>query len=102
MTERSAAAGGAEIPGTARPSLALGVRLLRPPTGEAALACPEGVAQLNATAIEVVQRLDGKTTVKEIVAQLAGEFEADPEVIHVDVVECLADLSGRNLVVLLP
>ena len=83
-----------------RPALAAGVRMQTDAvTGEPVLLFPEGVLHLNSTAQEVVARCDGKTTVAAIVSALAAEYEADPGELRGDVLECLAELKGKKLVV---
>jgi coenzyme PQQ biosynthesis protein PqqD len=84
-----------------RPALARGTRLSTDKqTGEPMLLFPEGVVHLSATAQAILRNCDGQATVGAIVAALAGEFEADPAALRDDVVECLAQLQGRKLVVI--
>ncbi len=78
------------------PELREGVRLhqdrLR---DEHVLLFPEGVMQLNSTALRVLLLCDGRHDVREIVAKLADTFAASREVIVADVVECLLGLEDR-------
>ena len=84
-----------------RPGLAPGVRLQTDAvTGDAVLLYPEGVMTLNPTAFEVVSHCDGKASVAEIVSTLADEYAADAATLQVDVVEALAELRARKLVLL--
>ena len=62
---------------------------------------PEGVVHLSATAQAILQQCDGQTTIGAIVDALAGEFEADPAALRDDVLECLTQLQGRKLVVIM-
>ena len=92
-----------EISETAIPSLARGVRLQTDATtGEPALLYPEGVLFLNETAHAVAQRCDGVATIAEIAASLADDFDADPDTLLADVLECVADLKQRRLLNLKP
>jgi pyrroloquinoline quinone biosynthesis protein D len=81
-----------------RPSLASHARLkLDPITGEPTLLFPEGLLILNDTAHEIVRRCDGRTTIAEIAHQLAGEFDAEEDVLRADVLENLRALQQKNL-----
>ena len=85
----------------ARPALGSRARLQTDPvTGEPVLLYPEGLLQLNETAHAVLSRCDGKTTINDIVASLADEYAADADTLRADVLECLAQFHGRQLVVL--
>jgi len=82
----------------ARPSLAKGVRLqVDTGTGKSVLLYPEGIVELNETADEILSRCDGRT-LREIVCELAEEYEADSEALAADVRETLADLQQRKLI----
>ncbi|MCM6778646.1 pyrroloquinoline quinone biosynthesis peptide chaperone PqqD [Nocardia sp. CDC159] len=79
------------------PRLRPGVRLTRDPArGELAL-LPEGVVVLNDTAAAVLARCDGASTVAEIVARLAAEYD---DVCAADVTELLDRLARRRVVAL--
>ncbi|HZR16470.1 MAG TPA: pyrroloquinoline quinone biosynthesis peptide chaperone PqqD [Verrucomicrobiae bacterium] len=83
-----------------RPALARGVRLqTEPATGEPMLLFPEGVLYLSETANEIVCRCDGSNSIAEILAALAEEYQAEPETLRQDVLDCLHDLYQRKLVV---
>ena len=83
--------------------LAPGVRLQTDPaTGDEVLLYPEGILILNETAREIVTRCDGKTTIAEIVAALAAEYESSAAELGSDVGECLDDLRRRKLIVFAP
>jgi len=82
----------------ARPSLAKGVRLqVDSGTGKSVLLYPEGIVELNETADEILSRCDGRT-LREIVCELAEEYEIDSEALDADVRETLADLQQRKLI----
>ena len=81
-----------------RPSLAKGVRLQPDSsTGKSVLLYPEGIVELNETAHEILSRCDGRT-LREIVCDLAEEYESDSEALAADVRETLADLQQRKLI----
>ena len=83
-----------------RPSPAPRTRLQTDPvTGEPVLLYPEGLLRLNATAHAILLRCDGQRTVEDIVADLGREYEASADDLRADVVECLALLHGKQLVV---
>jgi coenzyme PQQ biosynthesis protein PqqD len=83
-----------------KPCLARGVRLQKDAsTGEPVLLFPEGVLHLSETAREILTQCDGQQTVSNIIASLAEEYDAEPETLRADVLECLVDLYQRKLVV---
>lgn len=71
-------------------------------TGEEVLLYPEGILILNETAREIVARCDGKTTIAEMVATLAAEYESSAAELESDVFQCLDDLRHRKLIVFAP
>ena len=84
-----------------RPALAARVRLqMDPVDGEPVLLYPEGLLRLNATAHEVLARCDGQRTAEEIVTALGEEYEVSAETLRADVLECLTQLHGKQLVTL--
>jgi coenzyme PQQ biosynthesis protein PqqD len=83
--------------------LAPGVRLQTDrATGEEVLLFPEGILILNETAREIVARCDGKTTIAEIAAALAEEYESSAAEMENDIDECLGDLHRKKLIVFAP
>ncbi len=83
-----------------RPMLAPRVRLQTDPaSGEPVLLYPEGILVLNETAHEIVSRCNGADTVSMITDALAAEYEADPEELSKDVVDCLQQLAQRNFII---
>jgi pyrroloquinoline quinone biosynthesis protein D len=80
------------------PRLARGVRLRRNADGEPLLLVPEGFLRLNATAVAIVQLIDGERDAGAITAALAKRFGVAPSVIAPDVDELLARLRKRAYV----
>ena len=81
-----------------RPHLAKGVRLqIDATTSQSVLLYPEGIVELNETAHEILSRCDGRT-LREIVCDLAEEYESDSEALAAYVRETLADLQQRKLI----
>ena len=88
------------ITNESRPALARGTRLATDKqTGEPLLLFPEGVVHLSSTAHGILQHCDGQATLGAILETLATEFDAEPDVLRADVLECLSQLRGRKLVV---
>jgi len=86
------------VSNSARPSLAKGVRLqIDPINGKGVLLYPEGIVELNETAHEILSRCDGRT-LREIVCELAQEYEAEPGTLAADVRASLVDLQQRKLI----
>jgi pyrroloquinoline quinone biosynthesis protein D len=84
-----------------RPACAPGVRLqLDKVSGEPVLLYPEGVLELNDTAHAILNLCNGATTVDEIVAALAAEYDVEVDLLRADALECLGDLLQRHLIVL--
>jgi pyrroloquinoline quinone biosynthesis protein D len=82
-----------------RPILARGVRLRADPlTGEALLLFPEGFLPLDATTHDILLRCTGDLTLGRIVLALSEEYEAEPDVLRADVLECLTQLRQEMLV----
>jgi pyrroloquinoline quinone biosynthesis protein D len=88
----------ATISDLVRPSLAKGVRLEIDSTAQkSVLLYPEGIVELNETAREILSRCDGRT-LREIVCELAEEYEADSDALAADVRDTLSDLQRRKLI----
>ena len=86
------------ISNSARPSLAKGVRLeIDATTHKTVLLYPEGIIELNETAHEILSRCDGRT-LREIISELAEEYEADSNALAADVRDTLSDLQRRKLI----
>jgi pyrroloquinoline quinone biosynthesis protein D len=83
-----------------RATLARGVRLRNDPlTGEPLLLFPEGILPLDATAHDILLRCDGELTLANLVRALGEEYEAEPDELRADVVQCLTQLRQEMLVV---
>lgn len=87
------------LDGASIPRLAAGVRLQHDAARERwVLLAPERVVVPDATAVDVLQRLDGTASVADLVTALAGEYDAPAEQIQADVLELLDDLQKRGLI----
>jgi len=83
-----------------RPSLARGARLQTDPTnGEPILLFPEGVLHLSESAQAIVSLCNGERKIAEIIDALATEYEVERQTLHQDVLDALADLYQRKVVV---
>jgi pyrroloquinoline quinone biosynthesis protein D len=83
--------------------LATGVRLQTDhSTGQAVLLYPEGILELNETARAIVMRCDGLTTVAQMVAALAAEYEISESELRSDIDDCLEDLQQQQLIIFAP
>lgn len=97
MSDRGSDVG--QIAPTARPRVAAGARLQADRvTGRMVLLFPEGMLQLNPTGTAILELCDGRRTVADVAAALAGRFKADPDALRADVVEYLGRLRQRRLV----
>jgi pyrroloquinoline quinone biosynthesis protein D len=86
------------ISDSARPTLPKGVRLeIDSTTHKSVLLYPEGIVELNETAHEILSRCDGRT-LREVIAELAEEYEADSNVLAADIRDTLSDLQRRKLI----
>jgi pyrroloquinoline quinone biosynthesis protein D len=59
---------------------------------------PERVLMPDETAVAVLKRCDGTTSVAAIGEVLAREYEAPPEVVKADVIEMLQDLADKGVI----
>jgi pyrroloquinoline quinone biosynthesis protein D len=90
------------IPPEARPRLNPKVRVQTDKvSGKPALLYPEGVLLLNPTGAAIVALCDGSRTFMELVAALAEQYSAPPDVLSGDVAEYLNRLRDRSLLDLL-
>jgi pyrroloquinoline quinone biosynthesis protein D len=81
-----------------RPNLTNGVRLeIDSAAGRSVLLYPEGIVELNETAQEILSRCDGRT-LREIIRELAKEYDMDSDALASDVRDTLSDLQRRNLI----
>jgi pyrroloquinoline quinone biosynthesis protein D len=66
-------------------------------TGDPVLLYPEGVLVLNETARDIIEKCDGERSVSVVVRLLAEEYDAAEAELMPDVLECLQQLAGKNL-----
>jgi pyrroloquinoline quinone biosynthesis protein D len=84
-----------------RPILARGVRLRdHPITGEPILLFPEGVLPLDDVTHDILLCCTGEMSLEDIIKSLSRENEADYDMVHRDVCECLLHLRQQMLIVL--
>lgn len=82
-----------------KPRLPPHVRLHHDPVrGAWALLSPEKVMWPDEVSLDILRLCDGAATADEIVAQLAREYEAEPETVRTDVLEFLQTWADRRLV----
>jgi pyrroloquinoline quinone biosynthesis protein D len=81
------------------PRFAPGVRLRKEGEGTSYLLIPEGVLELNGSAVSILNLVDGKRTVGEIAAALAQSFEASPDQLSADVGELCDALGERGFLI---
>ncbi|MDJ0613713.1 MAG: pyrroloquinoline quinone biosynthesis peptide chaperone PqqD [Rhizobiaceae bacterium] len=62
------------------------------------LLAPERTLALDGTGIAIIEAIDGKSTVSEIVHELAKKYDAEVQTIGNDVVAFLRDLINRGYV----
>jgi pyrroloquinoline quinone biosynthesis protein D len=87
------------IPDTAVPRLPRGVRLHRDEArGGWVLLAPERILQPDAVAMEVLNRVDGRSSLAEIVDNLAATFTAERARIEADVRGFLGNLADKGFV----
>ena len=90
---------GPGVPDTAVPRLPRGVRLRRDDArGGWVLLAPERILQPDPVAVEILTRVDGQSSLAEIVDSLADAFSADRPRIDADVRSFLAGLFEKGFV----
>jgi len=93
MTERP------EVLETSVPSLPRGVKLRFDKARDAwVLLAPERVLMPDNIAVEILKRCDGKTSLSDIVDDLAKTFAAPREQVTTDVTAMLQDLADKGMV----
>jgi len=92
---------GAALDLEARPRLAPGVRLKYDEARTCwVLLAPERVLMPDETALEVLQRLDGKKSIDDLVGELATAYDADRGEILADVTDLLNGLLEKRVLAL--
>lgn len=87
------------VPDTAVPRLPRGVRLRRDEArGGWVLLAPERILQPDAVAVEILTRVDGRSSLAEIVDSLVATFAAERERIDADVRGFLGNLAEKGFV----
>ena len=93
-------AGAAGLGETAIPRLGRGVRLKHDAARDLwVLLAPERMLELDAVALEIVRRVDGRANLGGIVDDLARTFAADRGEILGDVAGFLSDLADKRIIV---
>ena len=80
-----------------RPQLALGCRLNEKGQQSRVLHMPERALRLNGPSLEIVERCDGKRTVREIISELQEIYsKAEPKKVEGDILGYLALLNDQR------
>ena len=88
-----------EVTGTSVPKLPRGVRLHFDQVRNAhVLLAPERAFNVDATAVAVLQLVDGQRSIQIIASELATRYNADPAVIERDASAMIADLVAKRVV----
>ncbi|MER8701986.1 pyrroloquinoline quinone biosynthesis peptide chaperone PqqD [Mesorhizobium sp. M1273] len=81
------------------PSLPKHVRIQHDPVRQAsAVLSPEKVFWPNEISLDILRRCDGRSTVGDIIAGLAADYDAEREAVAADVVAFLQEWSDKLLV----
>ncbi|CDX51510.1 Coenzyme PQQ synthesis protein D [Mesorhizobium plurifarium] len=81
------------------PSLPRHVRIQYDPVRQAfAVLSPEKVFWPNEISLDILRRCDGRSSVERIIADLAADYDADPQDVAADVVAFLQEWSDKLLV----
>ena len=81
------------------PSLPRHVRIQYDPVRQAfAVLSPEKVFWPNEISLDILRRCDGQFTVERIIADLAADYDADPQDVAADVIAFLQEWSDKLLV----
>jgi pyrroloquinoline quinone biosynthesis protein D len=88
-----------ELTSESIPRLAPGVRFEADRlTGAPILLCPEGVVLINPTGAQILRLCDGRTSLSDIVAELASQYATTSEVLRADVAEYLGRLRLQRVI----
>ncbi|MDG4895418.1 pyrroloquinoline quinone biosynthesis peptide chaperone PqqD [Mesorhizobium sp. WSM4976] len=81
------------------PSRPRHVRIQYDPVRQAfAVLSPEKVFWPNEVSLDILRRCDGQSTVERIIADLAADYDADPQAVAADVIAFLQEWSDKFLV----
>jgi pyrroloquinoline quinone biosynthesis protein D len=81
------------------PSLPRHVRIQYDPVRQAfAVLSPEKVFWPNEISLDILRRCDGQSTVERIIADLAADYDTDPQDVANDVIAFLQEWSDKLLV----
>ncbi|ADV13414.1 pyrroloquinoline quinone biosynthesis peptide chaperone PqqD [Mesorhizobium ciceri] len=81
------------------PSLPKHVRIQYDPLRQAfAVLSPEKIFWPNDVSLDILRRCDGRSTVGDIIAGLAADYEAEQEAVATDVIAFLQEWSDKLLV----
>ena len=81
------------------PSLPRHVRIQYDPVRQAfAVLSPEKVFWPNEISLDILRRCNGQSTVERIIADLAADYDADPQDVAADVIAFLQEWSDKLLV----
>jgi pyrroloquinoline quinone biosynthesis protein D len=86
------------IPGPeSRPRLVPGCRLNEKSQAQRVLLMPERALRLSGPSLEIVERCDGKHTVRQIITELQAIYsKAEPSKVEQDILEYLARLQEQR------
>lgn len=80
-----------------RPRLAVGCRLNEKDQPSRILHMPERALRLNGPSLEIIERCDGKRTVREIISELQSLYsKAEPQKIEDDILGYLSRLHDQR------
>jgi pyrroloquinoline quinone biosynthesis protein D len=82
---------------SSRPRLAVGCRLNEKSQPLRVLHMPEKALRLNGPSLEIIERCDGKRTVREIISELQKLYsKAEPQKVESDILDYLARLHDQR------
>ena len=80
-----------------RPHLAVGCRLNEKSQPSRVLHMPERALRLNGPSLEIIERCDGRRTVREIISELQKLYsKAEPQKVETDILGYLALLHDQH------
>lgn len=82
---------------SSRPRLAVGCRLNEKSQPSRVLHMPEKALRLNGPSLEIIERCDGKRTVREIISELQQLYaKAEPQKVESDILDYLGRLHDQR------